>query len=109
MMQHMTPNTTPVVMMPGMEAYTLFWIAIGVLLCLLVVTCIWLFTRWLKHRGKLPVQYPAQPKDAYQDYQHGYQEQQPFLQTYKEGGRSYAYSQDDQPQAQQLERMPLQH
>ena len=109
MMQHMTPNTNPGIMMPGMEAYTLLWIAIGVLLFLLVVTSIWLFTRWQRHRAKLPVQHAAQPKDTYQDYQQGYQEQKPFLQTYEEGGLAYAYPQDEQPQAQQLERMPLQH
>ncbi len=121
MMQHMATNTNPGVMMPGMDVYTLLWIAIGVLLFLLVVTSIWLFTRWQQHRARLPAQHPAQPKDAYHDYQEGYQEQRPFLQVYEEGGRSYAYPQDEQPQAQphpiplhemeteQRVRMPLEH
>ncbi len=104
----MMHNTTPGMMIPGMEAITLFWIAIGVLLCLLVGAFIWLYTRWLKHRRTLPVQNKSQPQDAYQDYQEGYQPQQPLPETYEEAGQSYPYAQDEQPQTQYPEKMPLQ-
>jgi hypothetical protein len=100
MMQHMMPNSTPGMMMPGMVAYTLFYIVLALLLCLLVARCIWLFTRWLKQRGTLPVRSTAQPKDAYQDYQQGYQAQQPFPETYEEGGQIYPYAQEEQLQLQ---------
>lgn len=90
-----------------MDAYPLFWTAMGVLLCLLVVTGIWLFTRWLQHRRTLPLHDAWQPKDAYQDDQQGYQPQQPFPATYEEGGQS-SLSLQEEPQALRPEIMPLQ-
>lgn len=81
-------SATPGPGMPGMEAFPLFWVVMGVLICLLVVTGIWLFTRRLQHRRKLPLQDSWQPKDAYQEDQQGYQPQQPFPATYEEGGQS---------------------
>lgn len=103
MMQQMMYNTTP-----GIEPVTLFWIAIVVLLCLLVAAFIGLYTRWLKHRRALPLQNKSQPQEAYHDYQEGYQPQQPLPETYEEAGQSYPYAQDEQPQAQYPEKMPLQ-
>jgi len=108
-MQNMMPNSTPGMMMPGMAAYTLLNIVLAVLLCLLVAMCIWLFSRWLKQRGTRPVHYTAQPKDTYQDYQQGYQAQQPFPEMYEEGGQVYPYEQKEQRQPQPSEVMPLQH
>jgi hypothetical protein len=97
-------------MMPGMDANNLFWVTVGVPLCLiLVVTFIWLFMRWLKHRRTLAMQYTPQPKDAYQEYQQGYQPQQPSPETSEEGEQCYPYSPYEQQQAQHPETMPLQH
>ena len=53
--------------------------------------------------------YTPQPKDAYQDYQQGYQPQQLSPETYEEGEQSYPYPLYEQPQAQHPETMPLQH
>ena len=47
--------------------------------------CIWLFMRWLKHRKTLAMQYTPQRKNVYQDYQQGYQPQQPSPEIYEEG------------------------
>ena len=46
---------------------------------------------------------------AVQDYQQGYQPQQPSPETYEEGEQSYPYPLYEQPQAQHPETMPLQH
>jgi hypothetical protein len=106
--ENMMPNMPN--MMPGMDPYTLFWVTVGVPLCLsLVVTCIWLVMRWLKHRRTLALPYIPQPKDASQDYQQGYQPQQPSPETSEEGEQSYPYPLYEQPQAQHPETMPLQH
>jgi hypothetical protein len=86
----------PRMMMSGIQSCTLFWIAMDVLLCLLMVTCIWLLTRWLKHVRAFSGHYTVQPRDAYQDDQQGYQAQQPFLETYEEDGRFYPYPQEEQ-------------
>ncbi len=97
-------------MMPSMDIYTLFWVTVGVPLCLiLVVTCIWLVRRWLKHRRTRAMPDTPQPKDAYQDYQQGYPPQQPSPETYEEGEQSYPYPLYERPQAQHPETMPLQH
>jgi hypothetical protein len=102
MMQHMTPNANPGMMMPGMEAFTLFWIASGVLLCLLAIAGILFFARWQRHRRMFVAQSIAQPKDAFADYQQGYQAQQAAPETYEEGGQSYPYPQDEQRQAKMM-------
>jgi hypothetical protein len=107
-MHNMMQNTPPGMMIPGMEAITFFWIAIGVLLCLLAVAFIWLYTRWLKHRRTLPLQNKSQPQEAYHDYQEGYQPQQSLPETYEEAGQSYPYTRDEQSQVQYSEKMPLQ-
>ncbi len=63
-------------MMLGMDAYTLLWVAIGVLLCLiLMVTCMRLFVPRLKPRRTQLMQNASQPKDAYEAYQQEYQAQ----------------------------------
>ena len=97
-------------MMTGMDTYTLFWVVMGALLGLvLLATFIWLFVGWLNRRRTLPTQALSQPKDAYEDYQQGYQAQQSLPETYEEGGQRYPYPLDEQPQAQHLEKMLLQH
>lgn len=104
MPKNMMPTT-----MPGMEASPLFWVVLGVLLFLiLMATCIWLAAHWLKQRKMLAMQYTSQPKDDYEDYQQGYRAQQPLPETYEEGEQRYPYPLYEQPQAQQLEQMPLQ-
>ncbi len=101
----MMPN-----MMPGIDPYTLFWVTVGVPFCLiLVVTCIWLVMRWLKHRRTRGMQNTPQPKDAYPDYQQGYPPQQPSPETAEEGEQSYPYPPYEQTQAQHPETMPLRH
>jgi hypothetical protein len=62
-------------MMLGMDAYTLLWVAIGVLLCLILVTCIRFFVPRLKPRRTQLMQNASQPKDAYEAYQQEYQAQ----------------------------------
>ena len=78
MMQQMCPgttnptmmsNTTPGMTLAGITASPLFWIAVGVLLGLLVGTLLWLFTRWLRQSGLLPVPSTAQPREAYSEEQ----------------------------------------
>jgi hypothetical protein len=98
-------------MMPGMEVDTLFWIAIGVLLCLFLVvaTWIWQFAHRPKHQRVFPMSYAAQPKDVYQDYQQGYQPQQILSETDEEGGQHSPYAPDEQSQIHHSEMMPLQY
>lgn len=114
MMQNMMDQTasgcsaTPGPGMPGMEAFPLFWVAMGVLLCLLVATCIWFFTRWLRQQRIPLLQDAWQPKDAYQDDQQGYHPQQPFPATYEEGGQTFASLQEKQPQVLHPEMMQVQ-
>jgi hypothetical protein len=60
-------------MMLGMDAYTLLWVAIGVLLCLiLVVTYMKLFVPRLKPPRTQLMQNASQPKDAYEASQQEY-------------------------------------
>jgi len=99
-------------MMLGMDPYTLFWVTVGVPLGLiLVVTCIWLCMRWLKHRKTLAVPYTPQPKDVSQDYQQGYQPQQPSPEIYEEGEQRSPHLPEEQAQAQAQypEQMPFPH
>ncbi len=65
----MMTNTTPGMTLAGIAASPFFWIAVGVLLCLLVGTLLWLFIRWLRQRGMLPVPPTAQPREAYPEDQ----------------------------------------
>jgi hypothetical protein len=72
-------------MMLGMDGYTLLWVAIGVLLCLiLMVTCMMLFVPRLKPRRMQLMQNASQPKDAYEASQQEYPAQdleQPEMQS----------------------------
>ncbi len=115
MMQQMCPgttnptmlsNTTLRVTLAGMAASPLFWIAVGVLLCLLVGTLLWLFTRWLQQRGMLPVPSTAQPQEAYAEDQ---QSSRLLLQDpYEEGGLRAPSPLDEQPRGLYPAMTPLQ-
>ena len=95
----MMPN-----MMPGMGTYMFFWIAIITLVCLLIIgACAWFVVSWLK-KHKAPMrQYTAQPRDAYEEYEQGYQPQQQPPEAYQEDGQRYAYPQNEQGQTQYQE------
>jgi hypothetical protein len=93
---------------PDISAMML-WIPLGILVgVVLLVGVIWLARRWLKHRRTLAMPNTPQPKDAYQDYQQGYQSQQPSPEIYEEGEQCYPYPPHEQPQAQHPETMPFQ-
>jgi cytochrome oxidase Cu insertion factor (SCO1/SenC/PrrC family) len=97
-------------MVPGMNIDILFWEMIGVLFCLiLLVTFIWLAVHWLKQQKTHLMQNAAQPKVASEEYQQGYQAQLPLPKTSQEGEQLSPYPLDEQPQAQPLEKLPLQH
>ena len=53
-------------------------------------------------------QYTPQPRDAYEEYEQGYQPQQQPPETYHEGGQGYAYPQNEQGQTQYQEMEQLQ-
>ncbi len=95
----MMPN-----MMPGMGAYMFFWIALITLVCLLLIgACIWFVVSWLKKQRAPKMQGTPQPRDAYEEYEQGYQPQQQQLETYQEGGQHYSYPQNEQGQTQYQE------
>jgi hypothetical protein len=98
-------------MMPSMEVYTLFWIAMGVLLCLFLVvaTWTWQFAHRSKQQRMPPMSCGSQPKDVYPDYQQGYQPQQMLPETDEEGGQHSPYPPDEQSQTHHSEMMPLQY
>jgi len=48
-------------------------------------------------------QYTPQPRDAYEEYEQGYQPQQQPPETYQEGGQRYASPQNEQGQTQHQE------
>jgi len=104
MMQHM---------MPGVGSFALFWISIGILLCLILVAAfIWLFVQRLNSRWTSTMQHAQQPQDSDQMYEQGYRPAAPLLETYQEGGQQYPYSaqaQYEQPQAPYPQEAPLQH
>lgn len=100
-------------MMPGVGSFALFWISIGILLCLVLVAAfIWFFVRWLNSRRTSTMQHASQPQDSDQMYEQGYRPAEPLPETYQEGGQQYLYSpraQYEQPQAQYPQETPLQH
>jgi hypothetical protein len=100
----MMPN-----MMFGMDTYMFFWLALITLVCLLLLgICIWFVASWLKkHRTPPMTQYTPQPRDAYEEYEQGYQPQQQPLETNQEGGQHYSYSQYEpgQTQYQEMEQL----
>ena len=90
----MMPN-----MMFGMATYMFFWLVLGTLVALLLIgLCIWLVANWLKKQRAPLMQNIAQPRVAYEGYEQGYQAQQQPQATYQEGGQSYSYPQNEQPQ-----------
>ena len=103
MMQHM---------MPGVGSFALFWISIGILVCLILVAAfIWFFVRWLNSRRISTMQHAQQPQDSGRLYEQGYRPAKP-PETYQEGGQEYPYSpqaQYEQPQAPYPWEAPLQH
>jgi len=91
-------------MMSGMGTYMFFWIALLTLVCLLLIgTCIWFVASWLNKHMAAMKQYTPQPRDAYEEYEQGYQPQQQPLETYQESGQRYAYPQNEQGQMQYQE------
>ena len=88
----MMPN-----MMFGMDTYMFFWIAFITLVCLLLIgACAWFVASWLKKHKAPMTQYTAQPRDAYEEYEQGYQSQQQPLESYQEDGQSYESPQNEQ-------------
>jgi hypothetical protein len=97
----MMPN-----MMSGMGTYMFIWIVLFTLICLLVIgACAWLLASWLKKQRTPMTQYTPQPRDAYEEYEQGYQPQQQPLETYQEGDQRYAYPQNEYGQTQNQEQV----
>lgn len=91
-------------MMSGMGTNMIFWIVLITLICLLIIgACAWLVARLLNKQKASTTQYVPQPRDAYEEYEQGYQPQQQPPETYHEGGQSYAYPQNVQGQTQNQE------
>ena len=64
-------------MMSGMGTDMFFWIVLITLMCLLIIgACAWLLASWLKNHKAPMTQYTPQPRDAYEEYEQGYQPQQ---------------------------------
>ena len=100
----MMPN-----MMFGMDTYMFFWIVLVTVVCLLLIgTCIWFAVSWLKKHTAPTTHYTPQPRDAYEEYEQGYQLQQQPPETYQEGGQHYSYPQNEQGQTQYQEMEQLQ-
>ncbi len=101
----MMPN-----MMFGMDAYMFFWVVLLTVVCLLLIgACIWIIVRGLKKQKTPTTHYTPQPRDAYEEYEQGYQPQQQPPETYQEGGRDYSYPQNEQGQTQHQEMEQIQH
>lgn len=101
---------------PGMFSM-MFWMPIGVLLCVVVFAfVIWLVVRFLNGQRTPMTPYTPHGQDFSRPYQQGYQPpEQQNPETYQEGGQQYHYPQPkqeyDQPQAhypQQQELPPQQ-
>lgn len=91
-------------MMSGMGMSMFFWIVLITLVCLiLIAACVWLLASWLKKQRISTSQYIPQPRDGYEEYEHGYQSQQRQPETYQEGGQRYPYSQNEKEQTQYQE------
>ncbi|MGZ3611852.1 MAG: hypothetical protein ACXVDN_08450 [Ktedonobacteraceae bacterium] len=91
-------------MMSGMGTNMFFWIVLITLICLLIISaCAWLVARLLNKQKATSTQYVPQPRDAYEEYEQGYQPQQQSPETYQEGGQRYASPQNEQAQSQYQE------
>ena len=91
-------------MMSGMGTNMFFWIVLITLICLLIIgACAWFVFSWLKKQRAPMTQYTPQPRDAYEEYEQGYQPQQQPPETYDEGGQSYSSQQNEQGQTQYQE------
>jgi len=95
----MMPN-----MMSGMGTSMFFWIVLITLICLLIIgACAWFVASWLKKQRTPMTQGKPQPRDAYEEYEQGYQPLQQPPETYQEGGQRYASPQNEQEQTQHQE------
>ena len=91
-------------MMSGMDAYVFFWIVLGTVVCLLLIgACIRFVASWSKKHNAPTTHYTPQPRDAYEEYEQGYQPQQQSPETYHEGGQRYVSPQNEQAQSQYQE------
>jgi hypothetical protein len=93
----MMPN-----MMSGMGTSMFLWLGFITLLCILTIgACIWFAVSWLKKHNGPTAHYTPQPRDAYEEYEQGYQpQQQQPLETYQEGDQYYSYPQNEKLQTQ---------
>src|SRR6266568_5004541 len=86
-------------MMFGMATSMFLWLILGTLLGLLLLgLCIWLVAGWLKKQRTLLTQSTAQPREASEGFEQGYQAHEPPRATYQESGQLYSYPQNEQPQ-----------
>jgi flagellar basal body-associated protein FliL len=81
----MMPN-----MMSGMGTSMFFWIGLITLICILIIgACIWFVTSWSKKHNAPTTHYTPQPRDAYEEYEQGYQSQQHQPpESYQEGANA---------------------
>src|SRR5712692_4391002 len=101
-------------MMEGFGVFTLLWMTMGILFCLIVVGgVVWLIGRLLKSGQTPTMLYTPQRQDAYQPYEQGYQppEQSPGASQEGEKEDSSPQPQYEQPQVQypQEQEMPWHH
>jgi hypothetical protein len=95
----MMPN-----MMSGMGTSMFFWIVLGTVVSLLLIgACIWFAVSWMKKHNAPTTYYTPQPRDAYEEYEQGYQPQQQPPEFYQEGDQDYSYPQHEQAQTQYQE------
>ena len=91
-------------MMSNMGTSMFFWIVLITLICILIIgACAWFVLSWLNNHKAPMTQYTPQPRDAYEEYEQGYQPQQQPPETYDEGGQSYSSQQNEQGQTQYQE------
>ncbi len=91
-------------MMSGMGTSMSFWILLITLVCLFIIgACAWIVASWLKKHNASMTESTPQPRDAYEEYEQGYQPQQQPLEIYQEGSQSFAYPQNEQGQTQNQE------
>jgi hypothetical protein len=96
-------------MMSNMGTSMFIWIVLFTLICLLVIgACAWLVARLMNTQKDTTTQNTPQPRDAYEEYEQGYQPQQQPPETYQEGDQSYAYPQNEQEKTQYQEMEQLQ-
>jgi hypothetical protein len=95
-------------MMFGMASSLFFWLVLATLLVLLFIgTCIWLVAGRLQKQRTPLMQDTPQPRDAYEEYEQGYQPQRQPPITYQEGGQHSAYQpyQHSHAQDQEMEQI----